>query len=362
MLNRYYQPPFSRRGIRDTQAIDEEARRLVAQFDIRTPGIDVPANTLSGGNQQKVIVARELTGHVEVLIVAQPTRGLDVGSIEFIHKQIIGLRDRGAAVLLVSAELDEILSLSDRIGVLYRGRLVGTFDAADATREGLGYLMATGATPDVGGARRMSEPATTPSRDVMSWIKSWWNLQPVLVPLYALLLSFIVGGVLIALVGVNPFEAYWALLRGAFGSPERIAGSIARSVPFIGSALALAFAFRAGLFNIGAEGQLLIGGVTAAWVGTWAFMYDIPSILAVPIIIVAGFVGGALWGGIPGVLRARTGAHEVITTIMLNSIAVFLTRWLVNSSDPVILRDPIGERAPDEADLGVGAAHPARRQ
>jgi general nucleoside transport system ATP-binding protein len=148
VLNRYHQKPFARRGIRDTASIDDEARRLVEQFDIRTPGIDVPVNNLSGGNQQKVIVARELTGDVKVLVVAQPTRGLDVGSIEFIHNQIIGLRDQGAAVLLVSAELDEILSLSDRIGVLYRGRLVGTFDAAEATRERLGYLMATGAAPD----------------------------------------------------------------------------------------------------------------------------------------------------------------------------------------------------------------------
>ena len=98
---------------------------------MRTPGIDVPVDTLSGGNQQKVIVARELAGDVKVLFVAQPTRGLDVGSIEFIHKQIIELRDRGVAVLLVSAELDEILSLSDRIGVLYRGRLVGEFDGKD---------------------------------------------------------------------------------------------------------------------------------------------------------------------------------------------------------------------------------------
>jgi ABC-type uncharacterized transport system permease subunit len=185
----------------------------------------------------------------------------------------------------------------------------------------------------------MNEPANAPRRDVISWIKSWWNLQPVLVPLYALVLSFIVGGVLIALIGVNPFEAYWALLRGSFGSPTRIAGSIARSVPFIGSALALAFAFRAGLFNIGAEGQLLVGGVSAAWVGTWAFMFDLPGIVALPIIVLAGFLGGAMWGGIPGVLRARTGAHEVITTIMLNSIALFMTRWLVNSSDPVVLRD-----------------------
>ncbi len=179
----------------------------------------------------------------------------------------------------------------------------------------------------------------SPPEGLRAKITHAWNLQPVLVPLYAILLSFVVGGILIAIIGVNPFEAYGALLRGMFGSWDRIAGSIARSVPFIGSALALAFAFRAGLFNIGAEGQLLVGGVTAAWVGTWSFMYDTPAILAVPIILLAGAAGGMLWGGIPGVLRARTGAHEVISTIMLNSIALFMTRWLVNSSDPVVLQD-----------------------
>lgn len=170
-------------------------------------------------------------------------------------------------------------------------------------------------------------------------IREAWSLQPLLVPLGAIALSFIVGGVLIALIGVNPFAAYWALLQGAFGSWDRLAGSIARSVPFMGSALALAFAFRAGLFNIGAEGQLLVGGITAAWVGTLAFMYDTPSVIAIPIIIIAGAAGGFFWGWIPGVLRARTGAHEVITTIMLNAIALFGVRWLVNSRDPVVLRD-----------------------
>jgi simple sugar transport system permease protein len=99
----------------------------------------------------------------------------------------------------------------------------------------------------------MSDPPPAQKHDIVAWVRSWWSIQPILVPLYALLLSFIVGGVLIALIGVNPFEAYWALLRGAFGSWDRIAGSIARSVPFVGSALALAFAFRAGLFNIGAD-------------------------------------------------------------------------------------------------------------
>ena len=111
-------------------------------------------------------------------------------------------------------------------------------------------------------------------------------------------------------------------------------------MPFVGSALALAIALRAGLFNIGAEGQMLIGGLTAAWVGTWTWLADVPAIGAIPIIIAAGFVGGGLWGAVPGVLRARTGAHEVISTIMLNSIALLAVRWLVNSRDPIVLRDP----------------------
>ena len=144
VLNRYNTAPFVKRWVRQTAAIDAEAARLVEQYDVRTPGIHVPVDNLSGGNQQKVIIARELSGDVKVLFVAQPTRGLDVGSIEFIHNQIIALRDEGVAVLLVSAELDEILSLSDRIGVLYRGALVGEVDGSDASREELGFLMATG--------------------------------------------------------------------------------------------------------------------------------------------------------------------------------------------------------------------------
>ncbi len=146
VLNRYSQTKFSRRGVRNTSAIDTEAAALMEQFDVRATGASAALSTLSGGNQQKVVVARELTGDLRILVVAQPTRGLDVGSIEFIHRQIIELRDRGAAVLLVSAELDEIMALSDRIGVMYRGRLAATVDAADATREELGLLMATGSS------------------------------------------------------------------------------------------------------------------------------------------------------------------------------------------------------------------------
>jgi ABC-type uncharacterized transport system ATPase subunit len=144
VLNRFRNRPFARRGLRQDAAIRERAATLVQRFDVRTTSPDLPVSTLSGGNQQKVIIARELTGDPKLVVAAQPTRGLDVGSIEFIHKEIVRLRDQGAAVLLVSAELDEVLNLSDRIGVIYRGALVGTFDRADATRDRLGLLMACG--------------------------------------------------------------------------------------------------------------------------------------------------------------------------------------------------------------------------
>ncbi len=118
------------------------AGRVSKEFDVRTPSITVPAQNLSGGNQQKVIVAREFSRPIKLLIAAQPTRGLDVGSIEYIHRRLIEKRDEGVAVLLVSVELDEIMALSDRIAVMYEGEIVGTMDAEEVTREELGLLMA----------------------------------------------------------------------------------------------------------------------------------------------------------------------------------------------------------------------------
>ncbi|MEE4194595.1 MAG: ABC transporter ATP-binding protein [Anaerolineae bacterium] len=142
VLCTYYQEPFAKGLIRQDEAMLENAEKLIKQFDVRTPSADTPAANLSGGNQQKVIVARELSRPVKLLVVNQPTRGLDVGSIEYIHSQIVKIRDEGAAVLLVSAELDEILSLSDRIAVMYHGEVVATMPREEATREGLGLLMA----------------------------------------------------------------------------------------------------------------------------------------------------------------------------------------------------------------------------
>ena len=144
VLTQYDEPPFSRGFLRNDAAIHARAQEAIAEFDIRTPSATVNAGTLSGGNQQKTVVAREFSRELTALILDQPTRGLDVGSIEFIHKQVIAKRDQGAAVLLVSAELDEVMELSDRVGVMFRGELVALLDALTAEREEVGLLMATG--------------------------------------------------------------------------------------------------------------------------------------------------------------------------------------------------------------------------
>jgi general nucleoside transport system ATP-binding protein len=145
MLNRSFRSPFVRRGSLRMDALQEFAQEKLEEYDVRAPGIDTHADKLSGGNQQKVVVARELSRDLRLLVAAQPTRGVDVGSIEFIHKQVIATRDRGVPVLVVSTELDEVVALADRIMVLYRGQVVGIVPG-DTPRETLGLMM-TGERP-----------------------------------------------------------------------------------------------------------------------------------------------------------------------------------------------------------------------
>jgi simple sugar transport system ATP-binding protein len=142
VLNNYYVEPFATRIVMHQDEIDEQAEELVKEYDVRTPSIHTPARNLSGGNKQKVIVAREFSRPTKLLIAAQPTRGIDVGSIEFIHNQIVDQRDAGAAVLVVSAELDEVMSLADYVAVMFDGRIVDVLPRKEATREKVGLLMA----------------------------------------------------------------------------------------------------------------------------------------------------------------------------------------------------------------------------
>ncbi|WP_288290807.1 ATP-binding cassette domain-containing protein, partial [uncultured Lactobacillus sp.] len=141
VLQTYYKQPYSKHGIINHQAIYEHAEELIKKYDIRTTSAELPASDLSGGNQQKAIIARELDRNSDLIIAFQPTRGLDVGAIEYIHKQLLAERDAGKAVLLVSYELDEIMQLSDRIAVLHDGKISGEVKPEDTNDTELGLLM-----------------------------------------------------------------------------------------------------------------------------------------------------------------------------------------------------------------------------
>jgi ABC-type uncharacterized transport system ATPase subunit len=158
VLNTYDLEPYARGPVINLGAVEASAKERAREFDIRTPSVEAPVGTLSGGNQQKVIIARELTRPIKLLVASQPTRGLDVGSIEYVHRRIVEARDQGDAVLIVSSELDEVLALADRIVVMYRGRIVGERPGG-ADRDEIGLLMAGSAEERTGSAVDGGEPA-----------------------------------------------------------------------------------------------------------------------------------------------------------------------------------------------------------
>lgn len=147
VLNTYYLPPFAHNLLIDESAVIAAAADRIEQFDVTATSVLAPASTLSGGNQQKLIIAREFSRPIRLLIASQPTRGLDVGATEYTHQRIMEKRDEGCAVFLVSPELDEVMALSDRIAVMYEGKIMDILPAEEASREDLGLLM-TGAVTE----------------------------------------------------------------------------------------------------------------------------------------------------------------------------------------------------------------------
>jgi general nucleoside transport system ATP-binding protein len=144
VLETYYRKPFSQNGLMKHSEVYTFAERLIRKFDVRTPSVHTPARALSGGNQQKAIISREIDRDPDLLIAAQPTRGVDVGAIEFIHERLVEQRDKGTAVLLVSFELEEVMQVSDRIAVIYEGQIVAVVDPKQTSEQELGLLMAGG--------------------------------------------------------------------------------------------------------------------------------------------------------------------------------------------------------------------------
>jgi simple sugar transport system ATP-binding protein len=142
ILRDHTQRPYARTGFFNFKAIQERSGELVRSFNVKTPSLETPAKNLSGGNIQKLILARELSRKPRVVVAAQPTRGLDIGAIEYVHQTLLDQREQGIAILLISEDLDEILGLSDRIAVIYEGHIMGELTREEATAEQLGLMMA----------------------------------------------------------------------------------------------------------------------------------------------------------------------------------------------------------------------------
>jgi hypothetical protein len=258
-------------GFLKKKAIRDYAVKLIEQYDVRSgQGPVTIARSMSGGNQQKAIVAREIDKDPQLLVAVQPTRGLDVGAIEYIHKQLVAQRDAGRAVLLVSLELDEVMSVPDRILVMYEGEIVGELDPKKTTVEELGLYMA-GAKE--GGGRAVK-------KDKYAF---WKNsvVQSILASLLCIIIGLLIG--YIVLLFINPSGAWGGIttiLKNFFTYPSHQASlkyfgsTLVKTAPLLMCALSIQFSYKVGLFNIGAAGQYVAGAgaclfAALAWHWPW---------------------------------------------------------------------------------------------
>jgi ABC-type uncharacterized transport system ATPase subunit/ABC-type uncharacterized transport system permease subunit len=356
----YLDRGLSSRGFLLTRLMRQFSRWLIRRYDIRGARPAAPVRTLSGGNMQKVVLAREMEGQPEVLIASQPTRGVDIGATEFVHNAILAQRDRGAAVLLVSADLNEIRNLSDRILVMYRGQIVAEFPP-DVSDSDIGLAMA-GAAPNTatpppaedGGsaapvttrevegdgahpagtvdaaqfAEHPEGPVAGEKQGLRGTIDSLLN--GIAQPVAAVLLALIVGVLVILIMGDNPLTAYQYFLLGPLSSEIDIGNTLASMIPLLIIGISVAISFRAGIFNIGAEGQMYLGAFAGAWVG-FTFVHASGPILVAGSILAAA-IAGAIWALIPAVLLAWWGVDVIVSTLMLNYIAINITDYLVNNT------------------------------
>ena len=267
ILRDYAQPPLCSGPFLSNKAVAAFTDRLIADHDVKTPGRWAKLRTLSGGNQQKLLLARELAGQPRLIVAVHPTRGVDVGATEAIHEALREQRARGAATLLISEDLDELLALSDRIAVLFDGRVMGTLPARGADPEQIGLLMAGSREPGVG-------------RSAARWLAVLADLADSPTPHRARADAVALddrarhrscrscsrscsAASSSSLAGENPLQVYRAMFAGALGDRNGVAETLVKTTPLLLAGLGVAVAFRMQLWNIGAEGQLYWGAIFA---------------------------------------------------------------------------------------------------
>ena len=320
MLGHQTEPPNCNGPLLDIGGARRDTQKIVKEYDVRTPSIDVTAGALSGGNQQKLIVGREMSHSPKVLIASHPTRGVDVGAQASIWDSIREARRSGMGVLLISADLDELIGLSDALKVMYRGRLVADADPATVTPEQLGLAM-TGAEAGVGGGgmRRLDVRRILPS---------------LIAPVAAILLAAGISSLVLLASGKDPFSAFAAMFEFAFAKPagpDSMTDILNRATSYYIAAIAVAIGFRMGLFNIGVDGQYRLATLMAGALGAASFLNPLPGPVRILLIIIVAMAVGAAWAGIAALLKIYRGISEVISTIMLNFIAGSLFAYLLTT-------------------------------
>jgi len=374
-------PPIARLGWLSFSGMRTCARTLISTFDVRGATPDTKISTLSGGNMQKVIIGREFASHPSLLMFSQPTRGVDVGAMEFVHNLIDRARNNGAGVLLVSADLNEVLSLSDRLLVIYRGRIVAEFTSDNMSEVAVGLAMAgveptpealaeaeatrarhaaevtatktpvtevsanvatvteTAATVDTDTDTDTDTEATVTQRSNTTSLNRVGRPPSVLSdfvsktfssatqPILAVVAALVLGAILILLIGQNPLSAYAQLFASGWSNPYGIANIIAMFIPLAIMSAGTIMSFRAGFFNIGGEGQLYFGAFFGAFVGFT--VPGLPPAIHIFLILLAGAVSGALWGFVPGALFALWRVDIVVTTLLLSQVALLTTSYFV---------------------------------
>ena len=334
-------------------------RSLLERFNIRGARPDSITRLLSGGQLQRFLLAREMALNPRVIVAVHPTRGLDVAATQQVQEWLVGARDKGASVLLISEDLDEVMQLSDRIAVIYEGEIVGSMPAAGANREQIGLMMA--------GAHRLALLHRVESLKVAISVRlerraSLPLAQRILVLSVAVMLGAVAAGSwsrrpatapsrrwgpssTARSAGLTPFRRPW---------PPRFRWPPSRSARPSPSGCSCGTSAAKGQFYMGAccaTGVELIGG-PAGW----------PAVILLPAMLVAGFVGGAAWALLPAWLRAWHGVSEIITTLMLNYVAILWVNYLVYGpwKDPAGHNFPISPRFPDNATfarMGDGQLH-----
>ena len=292
-------PAYTSPGVISYTRAGDVAKRQYENFDVKYASLNEPAGALSGGNLQKAIVAREIYRDPQILIAAQPSRGVDIGATLFIHRELIKLRECGKAILLVSGELSEVMSLSDRVIVLYNGAIVGEVDPKKSTEEEIGLLMA--------GMKGWDSLMNFEFRQKSISFRT---------AVVAVVIGTLIGFLLVALFGYNPVEIFSALLDGAFGSGKNIATSLRWATPLMFTGVAAALSFRGGMFNFGIDGQLYVGSLASTIVGVTCT--ELPGMLLIPLMMFVGMFCGALWAYVPAFIRVKLGGSEIVPALMMN--------------------------------------------